>query len=322
MGSASDVTARIQPPIEPAPLWRKLVSVAIAVCLLGWGLSQVDFRSFLSRLAGINHVAYVGFMLVFVLALLVADAAAIRHVYSRYVCKVEFSEIIALRGASYLPSLINYHVGQAWLTWYVSKTYGARVARVTGATLLNYATIFASLGILGALAYPFGQKSIPWLGQTLVALGLGALGYAIVVVAKPKFLLKIPGFDTLFDAGVRGHLMALLWRFPHVVILFLGMWLPFGFFNVRIPMGDALAYIPILMLVGALPITPQGVGTRDVIALSLLSSYAPSSNQSGSITAATFCWAVTITLVEGLISPLFYILVRRLLNSARAPART
>jgi uncharacterized membrane protein YbhN (UPF0104 family) len=124
--------------------------------------------------------------------------------------------------------------------------------------------------------------------------------------------------ETLFAAGLVGHLLALLWRLPHMFVLFLGMWLPFRFFDVQIPMGDALAYVPILMLVGALPITPQGVGTRDVIALNLLAAYAPSSKQVDRVAAATLCWAVTITLVEGILAPVFLIFARRLFNRAGA----
>jgi len=257
-------------------------------------------------------------MFFFVLALLTADAVAITHVYVRYVCKVSYREILVLRGASYLPSLINYHVGQAWLTWYVSRAYGAKLARVTGGTLLNYVTIFGSLAILSAAAYPLTGGRIPWLERTLLILGTAALAYAVVIWAKPSRLRHVPGLETLFAAGLVGHLLALLWRLPHMFVLFLGMWLPFRFFDVQIPMGDALAYVPILMLVGALPITPQGVGTRDVIALNLLAAYAPSSKQVDRVAAATLCWAVTITLVEGILAPVFLIFARRLFNRAGA----
>jgi hypothetical protein len=300
-----------------------LFSVVIAIALVALALWQVDLRSFAASLTQVNHVMYLLFMFLFVIALLVADSLAIAHVYVRYVCRVTFREIVTLRGASYLPSLINYHVGQAWLTWFASRTYGAKLARVAGATLLNYVTMFGSLAIFAAVAYPLSAARIPWLGSTLVVLAVCALGYAVVILTQPALLKRVPGFEMLFDAGLAGHFWALMWRLPHMFVLFLGMWLPFRFFSVQIPMGDALAYVPILMLVGALPITPQGVGTRDVIALNLLAAYAPGSAGANRIAAATLCWAVSITLVEGLISPVFLISARRLFGKAapNAPLR-
>jgi len=290
-------TQTVLPNVAATPLWRKLVAIAAAGGLLVWVMSRINLGQFMGALSHIDHVSYLAFMFLFVIALLLADSLAIGFVYTRYICAVSYKEILVLRGASYLPSLINYHVGQAWLTWYVSRAYRARISRVTGATLLNYATIFGSLAILNAAAYPLTGGRIPWLGRTLVILGIGAAGYATVIVVRPRFLKRVPGIDVLFDAGLGGHILALLWRLPHVAVLFLGMWIPFRFFGVEIPMGDALAYVPILMLVGALPITPQGVGTRDAIALNLLAVYAPSSKLVDRITAATLCWAVAITLV-------------------------
>ena len=187
---------------------------------------------------------------------------------------------------------------------------------MAGATLLNYATMFGSLALLAALAYPLAANRIPWLGSTLIMLGAAAAGYAGVIVIKPRIAARLPGTQLLFDAGIIGHLVALTWRLPHMVILFLGMWLPFKFFNVSIPLGEALAYVPILMLIGALPITPQGVGTRDVIALKLLASYAPAGAAGETVAAATLCWAIALTLMQVIVAPVFLYFARELFTRA------
>jgi Lysylphosphatidylglycerol synthase TM region len=283
---------------------------------VAWVIYQLDLAAFASAFSHINHAAYLAFMFIFVLVLLAADSAAIAHVYVRYVCPVRLGDVCVLRGGSYLASVVNYHAGQAWLTWFASRVYGAGLARVAGATLLNYATVFGSLALLAALAYPLGGHRIPWLGTTLLVLAGAALVYVIVLLCKPRWVTRIPGATVLFEAGVSGHLLALAWRLPHVVILFLGMWLPLSFFRISIPLADALAYVPILMLVGALPITPQGVGTRDVIALKLLAGYAPPNAAAGTVAAATLCWAVSLTLIEVILAPMFLVFARRLFQRA------
>jgi hypothetical protein len=105
----------------------------------------------------------------------------------------------------------------------------------------------------------------------------------------------------LFEVGVLGHLQAFALRMPHMAVLFIGSWLPFHFFGVDIPPGAAFAYVPVLMVVAALPITPQGVGTRDWFSKHFFASYAHGSTiaeQEAAVIAATLTWVVAISLFQ------------------------
>ena len=97
---------------------------------------------------------------------------------------------------------------------------------------------------------------------------------------------------------------------------FLGTWLPLRFFGVNVPLYEALAFVPVIMLVQTLPITPQGLGTRDVVAIELLAGYVDGPPEQGraAVAAATLSWACSLTLVQLLISPLFMRRARRLLG--------
>jgi hypothetical protein len=103
-------------------------------------------------------------------------------------------------------------------------------------------------------------------------------------------------------------------------VLFVGTWVPFMFFGVHIPFTDALAYIPVIMLVIALPITPQGIGTRDVVALELLSRFAVGTPQekTATLAAATLSWAGALTLVQATFSPLLMRQARKLFDETGA----
>jgi hypothetical protein len=306
--------------VRPSPWWKLTISVGVALILVFYVTRHLSLASFFLALSHINHLGYLVFMVVFVLVLLAADSLAIEHVYMRYVCPTKLSDICVLRVGSYLASVVNYHARQAWLTWYTSRVYGASLAKVAGATLLSYATMFGSLALLAALAYPLGGQHIAWLGSTLFVLAGAASLYTAILISKPRWMTRLPGAAVLVEAGLSGHLVALAWRLPHLVILFLGMWLPLRFFNIFIPLPDALACIPVLLLVGALPITPQGVGTRDVVALNLLAGYAPHGSGANTVAAATLCWAVSLTLIQVILAPLFWAPARRLLRRAESLA--
>jgi hypothetical protein len=265
----------------------------------------------------VNTPAFIAFSITFIFALLTADAFATATVYRRTVAPVSFREFWILRGASYLPSILNHHVGQAILTYYVSRRYGVSLARMAGGTLLVYASWMGCL--LGAGAVAMVVAGWPLLRPAL-ALGAGVV-YLAVIALRPAPLMRIKLLAPLFEAGLVGHLVALVVRLPHFVVLFLGTWLPFSFFGVHVPLGTALTYVPIMMVAVTLPITPQGVGTRALLAVAFFSHFAPGSTpaeQAAPIAAATTSFEVAFTLVEALLGLL---LLRRAMPAleARAP---
>ena len=292
----------VPPPVprDERPWWRKALPFVVAVALTVLLVWRLDLQAFVRHLRGVHYPAFFAFCAVFVVSLLAADSLATSFVYTRTVCKVRFRDLFLIRGASYLPSLVNHHVGQAWLTWYMSRAYDAPLWRVAGATLLVYATTFASLFVFGAISLLFDNNEAPWLTPLLGFVFVAGIAYLVVLHLRPAFLAKRQVLAPLFDVGVRGHLQALVLRIPHMLVLFVGSWLPFRFFGVQIPPGAAFAYIPMLMVVSALPITPQGVGTRDWFSLHYFARYGPGEqvDQEAAVAAATLSFAVAISLIQ------------------------
>ncbi|MFT3766968.1 MAG: hypothetical protein QM820_15840 [Minicystis sp.] len=173
------------------------------------------------------------------------------------------------------------------------------LARMAGGTLLVYVSWMGLLVGTGCVAMVVAGQSLLLPGLIVVA-GLAYLG---VIAARPAFLARTKLLAPLFEAGLGGHLVALAVRVPHLVVLFLGTWLPFRFFGVDIPFMSALTYVPILMVGVTLPITPQGVGTRDLIAVTFFEKFAPfptHEERLAAIAAATTSWVVAFTLTEAL----------------------
>ncbi|WP_242515349.1 lysylphosphatidylglycerol synthase domain-containing protein [Sorangium cellulosum] len=276
---------------------RRALPFALAVALVAAVLGRLDHGAFLAALSRVDAPLFGASAALFVLALLAADTFATVLVYRRSIARVAFRDFFVLRGASYLPSLLNHHVGQAFITVFLSRAHGVPLARAAGATLVVYASWLGCLLLLGALAFPANGGSLA--GSALL-LAAGAL-YLALLALRPARLARTRLLAPLFEAGVRGHLVALAARVPHLVVLFAGTWLPFWFFDVRIPLDAALTYIPILMVAVTLPLTPQGFGTRDVLAAALFEGFAAGVTREerlAAIAASTTAWAVALTLVE------------------------
>ena len=86
--------------------WRRALPFVVAAALIAFTLRRIDGRAFAEHLAAVNAPAFLLFALVFVLALLTADAFATATLYRRTVAPVGFRELWCLRGASYLPSIV------------------------------------------------------------------------------------------------------------------------------------------------------------------------------------------------------------------------
>jgi len=288
---------------EP-PLWRRAAPFVVATLLVTWVLSRVDLERFAQVLSGAPFLPLLAFAAVWNLALLAADAFATVLVYRSTVCPVGFWPLFVIRGASYLPSLVNHHVGQGWLTYFLSKVYKAQLWRVAGATLVVYITTFGCLVGFGLAALPFNTDRLTWMGPLLAGSVAAGLLYLLVLRVRPTWLCRRPLLAPLFELGAVGHFRALLARAPHVLILFIGTWAPLDAFGVVLPWSDALALIPPVMFVAALPITPQGIGTRDALSVYLFAEFATGPGDGAArVAASTLSWALALTLVQLIFSP-------------------
>lgn len=264
---------------------------------MAWVLSRVHWDAFLHALGEVNHLAFFGFVAAFLVALLAADTFATVHIYQRTVPALRFGPFFVVRGASYLPALLNHHLGQAWLTWLLARAYRIELKRMAGATLLVYVTWGGCLLVLAAGAFIAAGWPVGWIA---VPLGAG-LAYLLLLRVKPAKLAETKVLGPLFEAGVAGHLTAMITRLPHVVVLFVGTWVPFLFFGVDVPLSAALVYVPILMVVVTLPLTPLGVGTRDALAATFFARYVDASTEAeriAAVAASTTTFAVALVLLE------------------------
>jgi hypothetical protein len=277
---------------------------ALALCLLAWIFASIDLGAFVDALRAVNVVGYVTVGVVVTFLILVADAYATSRVFRATVAPVTTLDAFIMRGASYLPAMINYHVGMAWMAWFMAKLSDANIQRVTGATIVIYATTFGALYCLALIgAILIGDRV--W-GLLPVVLGIGGLGigYLLVLLVQPAFLQGVRIVAPLLETGAKGQLVLLIQRIPHVAALFIGTWVPFEFFGVQIPFASALALIPVMMFVLTLPLTPLGFGTRDGVALLLLTPFyegAPDEARAA-IVASTVSWGALLSLINFLVS--------------------
>lgn len=207
-------------------------------------------------------------------AIYLADCFATWKTLCWFVAPLRFKDLLLVRGAAYLLAVVHYAVGQGALVWFVHRATGAKVLRVTAALLLILGTNLLALLLFATLGLALAEQRPPAL-PLVVGAAWGGLGlYAALVALRPRALASRPVLDVLLSAGLWGHARTVLVRLPHVVLLFAFTWTALFAFGVRVPLPQALAALPVVYFISALPISVQGLGTTQAAMVLFFARYA------------------------------------------------
>lgn len=275
------------------PLWKRVLPFVIGAGLLTYVGLKIDFVEFGKALSKLNVLQYAGFVVVWTMTVCGGDTLGTVAAYRLTTPSVRYKQFYAMRSASYLPGLANHHLGQAFLTYLMARLFKVPMRRMAGATLLSYASWVGSLLGCMAIALPFTDLSKLPVPIILTA----GIAYLVVIGLKPKRIAQISFLAPLFEAGLKGHAIALAARLPHLAVLVLGAWVSLLFFQPDIPFTKALVYMPLVLVAATLPISPQGAGTRDAAAVTF---FATGGSSATNIAAGTMSWAVSNTIMCGI----------------------
>jgi hypothetical protein len=246
---------------------------ATALGILFWKTPLSDVWSALSHAAPWTVPA----ILVSAALVYLADALAMWRTFGWFLAKLPFRDILVVRGATYLLAVINYSIGQGAIVYFIHRARGVPVLRGVATVLLIMGTNLIALLVVVTVGIALPGTPPPGLVPMVGFLWIGLAVYALVVAVRPRWLASRPVSDVLLLAGLRGHLLAVVVRLPHVAALVAVELSALRGFGVLVPWSAVLGAIPVMVLVSALPISVQGLGTTQAAAVVLFSSYAPSS---------------------------------------------
>ena len=262
---------------KPPSMRRRLGRIAawvVTVTALGWLFWKTPVSHVWSAL---SHAAPWTLPVVLAAAALVylADAFAMWKTFGWFLARLPLRDILVVRGATYLLAVINYTIGQGAIVYFMHRARGVPVLRGLATVLLIMGTNLLALLLLvtAGLALPGIHPAglAPVVGVVWTGLAL----YVTLVAARPRWLASRPVFDVLLSAGLGGHLKAMLVRLPHVAALMAVELVALRGFGVVLPWSVALGAMPVVLLVSALPISVQGLGTTQAAMVLFFSSYVP-----------------------------------------------
>jgi hypothetical protein len=265
----------------PEPKRRSLLQVVgpwlVAAFILYWLFRIVPIAKLGEALANAPLVAFVALTIVYVGVNLLADTFATWATFRRSLPDVPltYGDTLVMRGATYLLAVVHYGAGQGGLAYFLHRRYGVEVPRTAGAVMLLMGVnvvVVAMCAFVGILAGGAPEASaLRWI---VLALAAGFPIYLLVIALRPRFLTRIRLLQPLFQAGLRGHAVAIAARLPHMAVLIGANFAAMHLFGVTPPLGKALVLLPIVFVLAVLPISPSGLGTAQAAAVTLFAEFA------------------------------------------------
>lgn len=271
------MTAPPQPP--RGPRWPAGLAWLAAFALIAALVARVSWTELRTAWGERATVGFVLWVVVLTALPLPFDAWATRRALARLGLAFGWRELMLARGASYLPGLLHFTAAQGGLLLYLVRR-GTALPRATVALLFVAAT--QALGLLALAGFALlGGPPAPLAGAvagSLAALGAGAAIYLVLVALGPARLGPIGrhrALAPLLAAGLGGHLAATAERLPHLLSLVVVSWGALAIWGIAVPLPTALALMPLVVLIGMVPVTPGGLGSVQLAQVLLFAPWAP-----------------------------------------------
>jgi hypothetical protein len=306
-----------------AKVWlQRVVPWLVAAGLLAYVFHTVPFARIGAELRRVGFWGVFVFSVVYFLYTYAADVLPTWATFRWFCAPLKVWDVIVIRGATYLLALLNYNLGQGGIIYIVGRRKDVGIARATGTVLLTMGVMLVALLLLAGIGSYLGDPHDARLRLVRIIStgGLIAFGlYLVVIKIRPGFLARRVLLQPLFDAGIIGTFKAFLVRFPHVVGHVVFQWFLLRMFHVDLPFSAGATLLPVVFVIGWIPITVQGLGTQQVAAMELLGKYATGATlveQRAQIVA----WGLTVSamfVVYGVLTGLCFL--RRATALAAAP---
>jgi len=280
------------------------VALTVAIFLLIFW--RIPFGAFWQALAGAQLLPFLALMGSFSLGFFLLDTFVLSRLIRWFHGPLSYRELLPVRAVTYLVSILNTQLAQGALALYMHRRFRTPLAQITSTVALmvllemTNLTLFATLGAvvfpggapLPLLVFPLALVAV-WLLLISLARGkLGVLSQRLGGSALLSTFRRVRLRQSALILGLKGSVFCIA-LLVHSQAL--------GFFGMAIPPARLVAFLPVIFLVAALPITVAHLGTSQAAWLFFFSDYAPPAD----LLAYSLASHLTFMLANGTFGVLF-----------------
>ncbi|OGQ44817.1 MAG: hypothetical protein A3H42_04145 [Deltaproteobacteria bacterium RIFCSPLOWO2_02_FULL_46_8] len=271
--------------------FKKIIPWIIAIGIFAYLFYIYPPRKIWSALHYVNLATFIPFAIVYFFFIYWIDIVTMSKMLGRFGFVVPVKELIPARGATYLLMVLNYAAGQAGFAYYLKRTHKIPLWEAFSIfffiavidlywiiTLAGVGSFFQEYQIAGV-----PLKKFVW-AVVLSAYFLFFLNFFFWRGPLYKKLEEKNGrffqwirkkdiFRIFKEARFMDYIRLAVLRIPIHISLIVSMVVVLKTFGVLVPFVKILGNIPLVILIGALPITPGGLGTTNAALVELLNPY-------------------------------------------------
>ena len=289
-------------------------------------LRRIPYQRLVAALSEADYFRFLAFMIPNAVIYIAWDTLVLAVAIRWFHGPVRYRDLLPVRAASYIVTMMNENVGRGALAVFVGRLLD-RPSLQIGSTVIflvlteyTHLVAWATLGIAG-----FGQeltRPLMWVPPAVAAFWLLFFAYARAgrsyesgppaptVAALMGRWLTAPWRGALLRtfrlAPPRRYVQIVLLRAPMFFASLCLYYFAAPAFGFSLPFGYMLTFLPVVFMVGALPITVARLGTTQAAWILLFGRIAPAEQLLAFSLAAALTFSLTRALVGLILLPLAY----------------
>lgn len=284
--------------------FKKILPWLIAVAIFAILFYLYPPSEIVAALKSVRPAIFFPFAISYFVYIYLVDSWTTAKIFNHFGRHTTFRHILPARGVTYLMQVVNYAAGQASFGYYLKKRDGIPFS--SSLSLFSFIGLIdlywlVTFALIGVWVHPFVFEGID-LSRYLILFALAAYVGLILVhqfwrgpfskrlkKSDNKILRWIythDFFHTFSNAGLKDYVCIAGYRFWITLPLNVSMFFALMTFETFVPFWVVFSAIPLVVIIGILPIAPGGLGTTNAATVILLSPFVTGELlQSGTFTA-------------------------------------
>ena len=293
-----------------------IIAGALTLVIFAVLLRRVPFPRLVDALREADYRLFLALMIPNTLFYFAWDTLVLSVVIRWFHTPVAYRQLLPVRAASYVVGYFNTNLGRGAMAAYLSRRLDAPLLELGSTVIFLVLTEYTQL-VLWAMLGIVGFRAEVTSGLLAVATGVSAFWIVFFLYTKlhitPSWLIQralAPRqwsiFRTFRLATARRYAQVVLLRAPMFVVALIAHYHAAHAFGIHIPFGQMLAFLPVIFMIAALPITVAHLGSTQAAWVFFFSQYAPAPKLLAFSLAAHLVFASTRALLGVLWLPVAY----------------
>jgi hypothetical protein len=204
--------------------------------------------------------AWLALMIPYSFFFFLIDSLIVWRVINWFNTKVAYSDILPIRGSSYILSILNEQVGKGAMGLYLNRRHGVPGWEVGSSMIFIMFCEFYYLLAWATIGTFISGERLPEVFGWIPVIAAIALAFLVLwqlffqgSIAKGSALRDRPLFKSFREASLAQYGLVILMRSPALLVAVFVYKAALGLFGVEVELGTMLGYLPVIFFGAATP---------------------------------------------------------------------